>query len=214
MVRPSKNWERLVRATLRREKLRHDGRGGHERAPIGIASSVPPSLTRETNIDLILPAADEIQSEDPNVSRIRLVSLEILQLCHPKRLGFSAFVSRRPSPLDTTQLWISWVTMNAFESSLSPLSYTFTKNHNSHASPIPVTVVKKTPQSESSVNNEHPQCYECLRDEVTELVWFLKSTTIGNKLLNDALEHNPAFDLLRQCDLMVELKWMKQENAT
>ncbi|KAI8551390.1 hypothetical protein RHMOL_Rhmol06G0182300 [Rhododendron molle] len=70
MVRPSKNWERLVRATLRRKKLRHDGRGGHERAPIGIASFVLPSLTRETNIDQILPAADEIQSEDPNVARI------------------------------------------------------------------------------------------------------------------------------------------------
>ncbi|XP_058219579.1 callose synthase 10-like [Rhododendron vialii] len=128
MVRPSKNWEWVVRATLRREKLRHDGRGGHERAPIGIASSVPPSLTRETNIDLILLAADEIQFEDPNVARIRkgLVSLKILQLCHPKRLGFFAFVSRRPSPLDTTQLWTSWVTMNAFESILSPPSYTFT----------------------------------------------------------------------------------------
>ncbi|XP_058180516.1 callose synthase 10 isoform X2 [Rhododendron vialii] len=71
MARPSeKNWERLVRATLQREKLRYDGRGGHERVPSGIAGSVPPSLTRETNIDLILQAADEIQSEDPNVARI------------------------------------------------------------------------------------------------------------------------------------------------
>ncbi|KAE9467206.1 hypothetical protein C3L33_00876, partial [Rhododendron williamsianum] len=75
MVRPSENWEWLVRATLRREKLRHDGRGGHERAPSGIAGSVPPSLTRETNIDLILQAADEIQSEDPNVARIVLVTV-------------------------------------------------------------------------------------------------------------------------------------------
>ncbi|KAI8543872.1 hypothetical protein RHMOL_Rhmol08G0252700 [Rhododendron molle] len=70
MGRPSENWERLVRATLQREKLRRDGRGGHERVPSGIAGSVPPSLTRETNIDLILQAADEIQSEDPNVARI------------------------------------------------------------------------------------------------------------------------------------------------
>ncbi|KAI8543243.1 hypothetical protein RHMOL_Rhmol08G0202400 [Rhododendron molle] len=70
-VRPSENWERLVRATLRREKLRQDGRGGHERAPRGIAGSVPPSLTRETTIDLILQAADAIQSEDPNVARIQ-----------------------------------------------------------------------------------------------------------------------------------------------
>ncbi|KAI8563919.1 hypothetical protein RHMOL_Rhmol03G0146800 [Rhododendron molle] len=46
MVRPSENWERLVRATLRREKLWHDGCDGHERAPIGITDSGPPSLTR------------------------------------------------------------------------------------------------------------------------------------------------------------------------
>ncbi|KAG5537087.1 hypothetical protein RHGRI_024510 [Rhododendron griersonianum] len=70
MVRPSENWDRLVRATLQREKLRRDGRGGHERVASGIAGSVPLSLTRETNIDLILQAADEIQSEDPNVARI------------------------------------------------------------------------------------------------------------------------------------------------
>ncbi|KAG5545072.1 hypothetical protein RHGRI_017517 [Rhododendron griersonianum] len=70
-------------------------------------------------------------------------------------------------------------------------SYNIEWVEESHASPVPVTVVKKTPQSESSVNNEHPQCYERLRDEVTELVWFLKSTTIGNKLPNDALEHKP-----------------------
>ncbi|GMP34028.1 hypothetical protein CsSME_00007077 [Camellia sinensis var. sinensis] len=69
MVRPSENWDRLVRATLQREKQRHAGKG-HERAPSGIAGSVPPSLTRATNIDLILQAADEIQSEDPNVARI------------------------------------------------------------------------------------------------------------------------------------------------
>ncbi|XP_047316862.1 callose synthase 10 [Impatiens glandulifera] len=69
MGRPSENWERLVRATLRREKLRQSGQG-HERIPSGIAGSVPPSLTRATNIDLILQAADEIQSEDPNIARI------------------------------------------------------------------------------------------------------------------------------------------------
>ncbi|KAF7135871.1 hypothetical protein RHSIM_Rhsim08G0145500 [Rhododendron simsii] len=110
----AKNWEQLVRATLRREKLRHDGRGGHERALSVIAGSILPSLTRETNIDMILPAADEIQSKDPNVARIRPVSIKILQLCHLKRLGFSAFVSRRLSSLYTNQLWTSYVTMNAF----------------------------------------------------------------------------------------------------
>ncbi|KAF7135361.1 hypothetical protein RHSIM_Rhsim08G0150400 [Rhododendron simsii] len=76
MVRPSENWERLVRATLRREKLRHDGRVSHERAPSGIAGSVPPLLTRETNIDLILQAAYESQSEDPNVTRIHVYHLQ------------------------------------------------------------------------------------------------------------------------------------------
>ncbi|PSR89496.1 Callose synthase [Actinidia chinensis var. chinensis] len=69
MVRPAENWERLVRATLQREQLRLAGQG-HERTPSGIAGSVPSSLTRTTNIDSILQAADEIQSEDANVARI------------------------------------------------------------------------------------------------------------------------------------------------
>lgn len=69
MVRPSENWERLVRATLRREQLRHADQG-HKRTASGIAGAVPTSLTRSTNIDLILQAADEIQAEDPNVARI------------------------------------------------------------------------------------------------------------------------------------------------
>ncbi|VVB02335.1 unnamed protein product [Arabis nemorensis] len=37
---------------------------------LGLAGAVPPSLGRATNIDAILQAADEIQSEDPNVARI------------------------------------------------------------------------------------------------------------------------------------------------
>ncbi|KAL6497170.1 Callose synthase 10 [Orobanche gracilis] len=61
------NWERLVRAVLRSEQ-----RAFHERIPSGIAGSVPDSLQRTTNINAILQAADEIQSEDPNVARIRL----------------------------------------------------------------------------------------------------------------------------------------------
>ncbi|CAK7336614.1 unnamed protein product [Dovyalis caffra] len=65
----SDNWERLVRATLKREQLSSVGRG-HERTPSGIAGAVPPSLVRTTNIDAILQAADEIQEEDPNVARI------------------------------------------------------------------------------------------------------------------------------------------------
>ncbi|XP_057970390.1 callose synthase 10 [Malania oleifera] len=69
MARVYGNWERLVRATLQREKLRNAGKS-HERTPSGIAGAVPPSLGRTTNIDAILQVADEIQSEDPNVARI------------------------------------------------------------------------------------------------------------------------------------------------
>jgi len=69
MVRARENWEKLVRATLKREQHRNAGQG-HARVPSGIAGAVPPSLAQTTNIDLILQAADEIQSEDPNVARI------------------------------------------------------------------------------------------------------------------------------------------------
>ncbi|PKI66621.1 hypothetical protein CRG98_012963 [Punica granatum] len=69
MARVYNNWERLVRATLQREQLRTAGQG-HARTPSGIAGAIPPSLTRTTNIDRILQAADEIQAEDPNVARI------------------------------------------------------------------------------------------------------------------------------------------------
>uniref|UniRef100_A0A7N0RAG3 1,3-beta-glucan synthase n=1 Tax=Kalanchoe fedtschenkoi TaxID=63787 RepID=A0A7N0RAG3_KALFE len=68
-VRVYDNWDRIVRATLQREQLRNAGQG-HERTPSGIAGSVPASLTKSTNIDLILQAADQIQDEDPNVARI------------------------------------------------------------------------------------------------------------------------------------------------
>ena len=70
MARVYSNWDRLVRATLRREQLRDSGQG-HERVNSGLAGAVPPSLGRATNIDAILQAADEIQAEDPNVARIR-----------------------------------------------------------------------------------------------------------------------------------------------
>ncbi|XP_048443980.1 callose synthase 10 isoform X3 [Pyrus x bretschneideri] len=69
MARIYNNWERLVRAALKREQLRSSG-PGHERVPSGIAGAVPPSLGKTTNIDAILQAADAIQAEDPNVSRI------------------------------------------------------------------------------------------------------------------------------------------------
>lgn len=69
MARVYDNWERLVRATLKREQLRSSGQG-HERVPSGIAGAVPPSLGKTTNIDAILQAADAIYAEDPNVYRI------------------------------------------------------------------------------------------------------------------------------------------------
>ncbi|KAM3751890.1 hypothetical protein ACB098_04G145700 [Castanea mollissima] len=68
-VRASRNWEKLVRATLKREQLRSSGTG-HGRTPSGIAGAIPPSLERATNIDAILQAADEIQSENPTIARI------------------------------------------------------------------------------------------------------------------------------------------------
>ncbi|GAB2240870.1 hypothetical protein Droror1_Dr00021388 [Drosera rotundifolia] len=66
MVRAHRNWERLVRSTLRRAA----GQAAHERQGSGIAGSVPPSLGKTSNIDAILQAADWIQDEDPNVARI------------------------------------------------------------------------------------------------------------------------------------------------
>ncbi|XP_010257473.1 PREDICTED: callose synthase 9 [Nelumbo nucifera] len=60
-------WERLVDAALRRGRLGADAFG----QPVsGIAGNVPSSLENSRNIDAILRAADEIQDEDPNISRI------------------------------------------------------------------------------------------------------------------------------------------------
>nr|KAJ0213847.1 hypothetical protein LSAT_V11C400188290 [Lactuca sativa] len=69
MAKVSDNWGRLVRATLRREQLRVAGQS-HERKASGLASAVPDSLQRTTNINAILQAADEIQAEDAHVARI------------------------------------------------------------------------------------------------------------------------------------------------
>ncbi|XP_030955588.1 callose synthase 9 [Quercus lobata] len=67
MSRAEELWERLVRAALRRERTGTDA-FGH---PVtGIAGYVPSSLANNRDIDEILRAADEIQDEDPNVSRI------------------------------------------------------------------------------------------------------------------------------------------------
>ncbi|KAL9661420.1 hypothetical protein QQ045_026244 [Rhodiola kirilowii] len=67
MSRPEELWERLVRAALRRERTGIDAFGQHS---TGIAGNVPSSLSNNRDIDEILRVADEIQDEDPNVSRI------------------------------------------------------------------------------------------------------------------------------------------------
>uniref|UniRef100_A0A2P2MBM2 1,3-beta-glucan synthase component FKS1-like domain-containing protein n=1 Tax=Rhizophora mucronata TaxID=61149 RepID=A0A2P2MBM2_RHIMU len=67
MSRAEDLWERLVRAALRRERIGTDALG---RPVSGIAGNVPSSLANNRDIDAILRAADEIQDEDPNVSRI------------------------------------------------------------------------------------------------------------------------------------------------
>ncbi|XVF04585.1 hypothetical protein REPUB_Repub05bG0096700 [Reevesia pubescens] len=67
MSRAEELWERLVRAALRRERF---GVGTIGQPAGGIAGYVPSSLANNRDIDEILRAADEIQDEDPNVSRI------------------------------------------------------------------------------------------------------------------------------------------------
>ncbi|GFZ18220.1 glucan synthase-like 10 [Actinidia rufa] len=67
MSRVEDLWERLVRAALRRERTGTDAYG---QPATGIAGNVPSSLAKNRDIDAILRAADEIQDDDPNVSRI------------------------------------------------------------------------------------------------------------------------------------------------
>ncbi|VAI68706.1 unnamed protein product [Triticum turgidum subsp. durum] len=69
----AENWERLVRAALKRDRAGGTGASAaaaHAGAGAGLASAVPPSLGRTTNIEQILQAADDIEDEDPNVARI------------------------------------------------------------------------------------------------------------------------------------------------
>lgn len=67
MSRVEELWERLVRAALRRERTGIDAYG---RPFTSIAGNVPSSLANNRDIDEILRAADEIQDEDPHISRI------------------------------------------------------------------------------------------------------------------------------------------------
>ncbi|XP_006354195.1 callose synthase 9 [Solanum tuberosum] len=64
MSRVEDLWERLVRAALRGHRAAAGRPAG------GIAANVPSSLANNRDIDDILRAADEIQDEAPNVSRI------------------------------------------------------------------------------------------------------------------------------------------------
>uniref|UniRef100_A0A0D3GC04 1,3-beta-glucan synthase n=1 Tax=Oryza barthii TaxID=65489 RepID=A0A0D3GC04_9ORYZ len=63
------NWERLVRAALKHQH-RAPSAAAASAAGIGLASAVPPSLGKTTNIEHILQAADDIEDDDPNVARI------------------------------------------------------------------------------------------------------------------------------------------------
>ncbi|KAG5005559.1 hypothetical protein JHK86_029698 [Glycine max] len=67
MSRAEEHWERLVRAALRRERTGDDAYG---RPVGGIAGNVPSALAKNRDIDEILRVADEIEDDDPNISRI------------------------------------------------------------------------------------------------------------------------------------------------
>lgn len=75
MSRAEELWERLVRAALRRQ--RHSA-NAYGRVDGGIAANVPSSLSNNRDIDDILRAADEIQNDDPTVSRICTYFLFVL----------------------------------------------------------------------------------------------------------------------------------------
>lgn len=68
MSRAEELWERLVRAALRRQRRSTVDAFG--RSDGGIAANVPSSLANNRDIDDILRTADEIQDEDPSISRI------------------------------------------------------------------------------------------------------------------------------------------------
>ncbi|XP_020093274.1 callose synthase 9 isoform X2 [Ananas comosus] len=68
MSRAEANWERLVRAALRGERVGAAATAAH---PVtGIAGIVPSCLANNEHIEEILRAADEIQDVDPSISRI------------------------------------------------------------------------------------------------------------------------------------------------
>lgn len=85
MSRAEELWERLVRAALRRERIGDDIYG---RPVGGIAGNVPSALAKNRDIDEILRVADEIQDEDPNVSRICMSHVSSFSLCIFINLSF------------------------------------------------------------------------------------------------------------------------------
>ncbi|OAY73646.1 Callose synthase 9 [Ananas comosus] len=71
MSRAEANWERLVRAALRGERVGAAATAAH---PVtGIGGIVPSCLANNEHIEEILRAADEIQDVDPSISRIRKI---------------------------------------------------------------------------------------------------------------------------------------------
>ncbi|XP_058222143.1 large ribosomal subunit protein bL19cz-like [Rhododendron vialii] len=70
------------------------------------------------------------------------------KLCHPKTLGFSAFVSRRPSPLDSARLSTSCVTVNAFGPSLDPVILAKTSSNRSF-----IVRAESNPEGEGTIEN-------------------------------------------------------------
>lgn len=70
-----------MRSALRSQ--RRSGTDVYGRADGGIAANVPSSLANNRDIDDILRAADEIQDEDPNISRICMLYMvyHLPQIC-------------------------------------------------------------------------------------------------------------------------------------
>uniref|UniRef100_J3MAM8 1,3-beta-glucan synthase component FKS1-like domain-containing protein n=1 Tax=Oryza brachyantha TaxID=4533 RepID=J3MAM8_ORYBR len=79
------NWERLVRAALKHQH-RAPSAAAASASGIGLASAVPPSLGKTTNIEHILQAADDIEDEDPHVARIRNPLLPLPLACAASQL--------------------------------------------------------------------------------------------------------------------------------
>lgn len=66
------NWERVVAKAVREQGRAIWGRSGGQSAGVGGSSySVPQSLAQQADINAVMQAADEIESENLQVARIR-----------------------------------------------------------------------------------------------------------------------------------------------